>query len=190
MATIFNGSSALITLDSPILDVNELWSDWVNWMLTGDNSKFPLAFNQVGGNPIDLSSGTSIPLYYFLINGWRIKPMESDHTLTVSGGIILVDGSGDPFIDTVGAFTVRINYQQPVQAITVSTGGGGGFVGPTASDIATAVWAKMAAQITTVGSIGELLISAEQEAAKEASLVVINEGVKKASKLIPHSADI
>jgi hypothetical protein len=36
---------------------------------------------------------------------------------------LLREGGGDPFEDTVGAYTVRINYQQPVQAITVETGG-------------------------------------------------------------------
>jgi hypothetical protein len=32
-------------------------------------------------------------------------------------------GGGDPFIDTNGNYVVRVNYQQPVQAITVATGG-------------------------------------------------------------------
>lgn len=35
-------------------------------------------------------------------------------------------GGGDPFNNTTGAYTVRINYQQPVQAISFSSDGGTG----------------------------------------------------------------
>lgn len=95
----------------------------MNWLSTGDNSKYPYAFKQVGGDDIDLSQGTSIPIYAFLINGWKIRPQESNHTLTVTEGVILVDGGGDPFVNTLSNYVVRINYQQPVQAISFSSGG-------------------------------------------------------------------
>lgn len=81
---------------------------------------------QVGGNVIDAGAGTSIPPYIYLLNGWRVKPQEAHHTLNVTGGVLLVNGGGDPFVNTTGSFIVRINYSQPVQAITVATGGGGG----------------------------------------------------------------
>lgn len=125
MALSFNGTTKEITITtSTTLNVLDLWSRWVDWWLTGDNSKYGLAMEQVGGNDIDVGSGTSIPIYVFLKDGWKVKPKEADHTLAVTSGILLVDGGGDPFIDTTGAYTVRINYQQPVQAITVATGGG------------------------------------------------------------------
>jgi hypothetical protein len=94
----------------------------------------------VGGDDIDLTAGTAVPIYAYLTNGWRIRPQESDHTLTVNDGVLLVDGGGDPFLDTLGDFTVRVNYQQPVQAITVATGGGGGA---TPSQVADAVWQRV-----------------------------------------------
>lgn len=128
MAITFDGPSKVITLTSGTtsLGVRDLWSRWVDWLLTGDNSKYPLAFEQVGGNDIDPGAGTTIPIYAFLKNGWKLKPQEANHTLNVSDGVLLVDGGGDPFVNTSGSFVVRINYQQPVQAITVATGGGGG----------------------------------------------------------------
>ena len=90
--------------------------------------------SNIGGNDIDQTVGTKIPIYVFLINGWRIRPQEANHTLIVSDGIILVAGGGDPFVDTIGAFTIRVNYQQPVQAISFTTGGavgiGSGFAFP------------------------------------------------------------
>jgi hypothetical protein len=53
----------------------------------------------------------------------------------------------------VGTFAVRINYQQPVQAISFASGGGGGA---TPEQIADAVWLHSAAA-GLQGSVGELL---------------------------------
>lgn len=130
----FDGSTKRITCDvgTTAIDVVGVYSMWVDWALTSDNLKYNAAFTELGGNTIDAGAGTSVPVYGFLTNSWRIAPDEDDHTLNVARGIILVDGGGDPFVDTAGAYTVRINYQQPVQAITVSTGGGGGA---TASEV-------------------------------------------------------
>ena len=121
----FNGITKIIQIDNGVttISVRALWSAWVNWFLTDDNSKFLPAFQTVGGNDIDISQGTKIPIYSFLQNGWKIKPQEANHTLTINDGILLVNGGGDPFINTVGAYTVRVNYQQPVQAISFSTNG-------------------------------------------------------------------
>lgn len=122
----FNGETKVITLSTGTtsVSVRDLWSRWIDWFLTGDNSKYPPAFTSLGGNEIDPISGTYIPIYSFMMNGWKIKPQEANHTLTVNDGILLVDGGGDPFNSTEGAYTVRINYSQPVQAISFSSEGG------------------------------------------------------------------
>lgn len=127
MGMTFNGSTKVITLTSGTteLDVVDLYSRWKDWVTAG-NANFIPAFDAVGGNAIDVSSGTAIPLYAFLINGWRLRPQEASHVLNVTGGVLLVSGGGDPFLNPLGSFVVRINYQQPVQAITVATSGGGG----------------------------------------------------------------
>lgn len=153
MAISFDGATKRITLSAGTtsLGVRDLWSRWVDWLLTGDNSKYPLAFSTVGGDTIDPTAGTSVPIYAFLQNGWRIKPQEANHTLNVSDGILLVAGGGDPFVNTDGSYVVRINYQQPVQAITVSTGGGAG--GATAQQI----WDYLIANGFASGSVGEHL---------------------------------
>lgn len=145
MAITFDGATKLITLTSGTvaLDVADLYSRWKDWVLLSDNAKWLPAFSTVGGETIDPGAGTTVPLYAFLVNGWRLKPQEANHTLNVSGGVLLVDGGGDPFVNTTGAFTVRINYQQPVQAITVATGGGGG-----GSLTAADVWAYAARTLT------------------------------------------
>lgn len=128
MTITFDGTTKVISLSlgTTELDVVDLYSRWKDWVNLGNANYLP-AFESVGGNPIDSASGTAVPLYAFLINGWRLRPQPADHTLYVSGGVLLVSGGGDPFINPVGSYVVRINYQQPVQAITVSTGGGGGL---------------------------------------------------------------
>ena len=68
------------------------------------------------------------------------------------GHYFLVDGGGDPFVNTSGSFVVRINYSQSVQAITVANGGGGGA---SAEDVANAVWDRDLSTHTTSGSAGK-----------------------------------
>lgn len=120
MAIAFDGAERLITLSATTtLDVKDLYSRWKDWVKATDNAKNAPAFESVGGNIVDAGAGTSIPAYIYITNGWTIRPQESDHTLAVTNGILLREGGGDPFEDTVGAYTVRINYQQPVQALGV-----------------------------------------------------------------------
>lgn len=156
MGYVFDGINKKITLTSGTVefDVRDLYSRWVDWWLTGDNSKYLIAFSTTGGEDINVTDGTSIPIYSFLKNGWRIKPQEADHNLIVKGGILLVAGGGEPFLDTDSPFLVQINYQQPVQVITIDTSGGA--ANPTAADIAAAVWAT-AASGHSAGSIGDII---------------------------------
>jgi hypothetical protein len=159
MGYSINGITKTITLTTgtTTVSVRDLWSRWVDWFLTGDNSKFLPAFKSVGGDDIDALEGTKIPIYSFLENGWRIKPQESNHILSINDGILLVNGGGDPFINTIGAYTVRINYQQPVQAISFSSGGGSANMweqviegGYTAEQIMRMVASVMAGKSTIV----------------------------------------
>jgi hypothetical protein len=143
----FDGPNKRINLSAgtTTMNVRDVWSRWVDWAALSDNSKYLPAFVTIGGNDIDPAEGTKVPVFAFLINGWRIKPQEADHTLSVPGGILLVDGGGDPFANTDGDYVVRINYQQPVQAISFATSGG---EAPTAEEIANQVWSQV-----LVGSI-------------------------------------
>ncbi len=164
MAITFDGTTKLISLSAGTvsLGVRDLWSRWVDWLKLSDNSKFSVAFSTVGGDAIDPVAGTFVPVYLFLQNGWRIRPQEASHTLNVSDGILLVAGGGDPFVNTVGSFVVRVNYQQPVQAITVSTGGGGGgLTGEQAGQLASAanLWQTLLEGSLTAQDILRLLLA-------------------------------
>lgn len=155
MAIAFDGDSRLITLSggTTSLSVRDLWSRWVDWLVSTDNAKYQFAFEQVGGQAVDAGAGTSIPIYVFLRNGWRVRPQPADHTLTVADGVLLVDGGGDPFVDPTGAYTVRVNYQQPVQALTVNTGGGGGGLTPEQAAQLASVASQVAAMSPKVNDV-------------------------------------
>lgn len=135
MAYTFDGVAKRITLPSGMvtLDLLDLHSRWKDWLLLG-NAGYEQAFFAVGGDI------PAIPLYLFIQNGWRIIPQAANHTLTVTNGVLEVSGGGDPFVDPVGSYAIRINRDTPGIAIGYSTTGG--TAGPSASDIADAVWAK------------------------------------------------
>lgn len=140
MAITFDGATKRIILDSASVSAATIWSRWVDWHAS--NTEWPMAFRQVGGD--DLGSGLSIPPYFFLQNGWRVRPMESSHNLTITGNLF-VDGGGVPVVSTLGTYQVNVNYTVPVQAQGISTSGS---TGPSAEDIAAAILA--AAQITPI----------------------------------------
>lgn len=166
MATQFDGANKIITLTSgtTVLSVQDLWSDWVRWHATSDNSKFLPAMRLLGGDPIDTGAGTYVPFYVYLLNGWRIRPQEANHTLAVKSGILLTEDSSDPFTNTLGGYTVRVNYQQPVQAISIAATGG---MGITAADIAAAVWSYTQAN----NAAAEANLRAARQAAENAFAV-------------------
>lgn len=179
------------------LDIVDLYSQFKDWIATGDNAKFPRAFDPIGGDTI--TGSTTIPAYLYLKNGYKIRPQDADHTLNVTNGILLVLGGGDPFLDTVSPHTVRINYQQPVQAITVSTSGGSGA---TAADVwsygtrtlSSGGVSAIQSGLATQSSVDDIPLLSEIEAssvlAKKSHVNTVNEGVQKASLLIPHNTNI
>lgn len=142
MAITIDGATKRIILDSASVTAAEIWTAWVDWH--PDNTAWPLAFSLVGGIP--LGGGLFIPPYFFLLNGWRVRPMEASHNLTITGNLF-VDGGGVPVVSTLGTYQVNVNYTVPVQAQGIATSGS---TGPTAGEIAAAILA--AAQITPIYS--------------------------------------
>ena len=142
MAITLNGATRRIILDSASVSAAQIWSAWVDWHET--HQQWPLAFQLVGG--IALGGGLFIPPYFFLLNGWRVRPMEASHNLTITGNLF-VDGGGVPVVGTLGTYQVNVNYTVPVQAQGIATSGS---TGPTASEIAAAVRADIAAELARI----------------------------------------
>jgi hypothetical protein len=135
MTIIFDPTNRRIVLDKASVTATEIFSRWEDWAAVADNAKYGMVIRQVGGD--DLGDGLSIPPYYFLQGGWRVRPMEADHDLTITGNLF-VDGGGTPVVRTLGPYQVNVNYTVSVQAQGINTTGS---TGPTVADIAAAVWA-------------------------------------------------
>jgi hypothetical protein len=108
MSISIDGSTKRIILDSASVTAAQVWSAWVDWHET--HQQWPLAFQLVGG--IALGGGLFIPPYFFLMNGWRVRPMEASHNLTITGNLF-VDGGGVPVVGTLGTYQVNVNYTRP-----------------------------------------------------------------------------
>lgn len=98
-------------------NVEDLYSEYKEWVLT--NPQFLQAFRTSGGDPT--TNGQSIASYYFLMNGWKIKPFEDDHRLTVTGNLFSDDGS-NPFIPTIDPYNVMINLSTSNNAVVINAG--------------------------------------------------------------------
>jgi len=100
------------------LDVFEIYSEWKVWVTQSDNMKYLQAFTPVGGDPITLTE--SLDITYFLENGWRIRPAELDHKLTLTGNIFTREPGQSVSVDTVSPFTVNVetNVSTVVRLLT------------------------------------------------------------------------
>lgn len=107
----FDGANKIIIINDgeTFIDVEEdLYSAWKEWVLVDDNVKFLAAMRGVGGDPT--VGGDFLGATFFLINGWKIRPFEGDHSLTVRGNLFSEDGL-DPFIPTLGEHTILVTRQ-------------------------------------------------------------------------------
>lgn len=138
MALGFDTARKHIVLDLPFVSAERIWSEWVAWH--ANNRTWPLALRQTGRDAV--GGGRYSPNYFFLMNGWRLRPMEANHDLEITGNIV-PDGGGTPVVRTLGPYQVNVGYVVPERAQGISTTGASG---PSAAEIAAAVWAYPFAQ--------------------------------------------
>ena len=120
----FDGANKRIILNSTSVTASEIWSRYMDWLAAdSNNAKWGLAMTQIGGD--DLGGGLYVPIYVFLQNGWRVRPMESNHQLMITGNLFVAEG-GSPIVNTLGSYNVIAQYTVPVQAQAMSTSGGSG----------------------------------------------------------------
>ena len=132
---VFDGTARLIIVKTGItfLDAkSNLYSEWKRWVVQQDNANWLPAFSTTGGDPV--SPTLSVAPYFFLINGWRIRPFEGTHELIVEGNIYAEGGLESAFVPTVGAFNVSTRTQLTTNALQVSVGIG------TTEEVQEAVW--------------------------------------------------
>lgn len=134
----------------------DVYSEWKQWVRTTGLQYLP-ALSSIGGEQIDASSYVGDT--YFLENGWKIRPDERNHTLTIEGNIYTRDGS-DVTVPTIGNYNVSIMFKvsQLVQTTNLS---GGGLTTVDADAIAATVSSalldKLVSGHTSPNTVGGLL---------------------------------
>ena len=125
MAIVIDPTTKRLILDSTNVTAQSIYVAWVDWIVLSDNIKYLPAFSSAGGD--DLGGGLFIPAYYFLENGWRVRPMESNHNLDIVGNLF-VRGGGDPIVPTLGVYQINTRYTVSVQAQAITTSGSGSSI--------------------------------------------------------------
>lgn len=124
MSYSFDGVNKLIVpLSTASFTVKDLYSRWKEWVLDSDNSKYIQAFRSVAGDPIGVSQ--SIAPYIFLntAQGWRMRPFEASHEVTITGNLYSEDFTLPLFVPTLGTYTVLIILERSSAAIAITLAG-------------------------------------------------------------------
>jgi len=131
----FDGVNRIIDVDFGVTELDaqiDLYSDWKEWVLeTGSaNARYTQTFRTAAGDPI--GPGKFIAPYFFLLNGWVIRPHAADHELLIEGNLY-----ADPFTNPIitpssGSFTVAAIIERAVDAISLieTVSGSGGALTP------------------------------------------------------------
>ena len=166
----FDGLNKLIIVNNGETELEaegDIYSSWKRWEVNTkqDNAKWLQALRTIGGDPI---GGTqTVSPYFFLMNGWRLRPYEATHGLVIVGNLFVEEG-GSPFVATVGNFNVLVELQTSSKSITdtitVSAGSGLSqaehdrlFAVPSEAVVADAVWDEILEQHILTGSAGEIV---------------------------------
>jgi hypothetical protein len=140
MAITIDPAAKRIILDSASVTATEIYSRVTDWQALSDNLKYGQIIRQSGMD--SLPGGRFSPANFFLQGVWRVRPMESSHTLDIEGNLYVEDGVSDPVVQTLGNYNVLVRYTVPVQAQGIATSGS---TGPSAESIAAAVRAMLLA---------------------------------------------
>lgn len=168
MATFeFDGVNKIIQLGTNTVQfsASTVYSEWKRWVSQSDNTKYEPAFDlSVGGNP--LGGNISLGSYYFLTNGWKIRPWDADHTLVIEGNLFPVPDDAGLFLPTVNPNNVLIAMRTSslTQQVLIEQAN--------AIDeevLADAVWNKDVSGISTANYAGTVLKQSGADAAQAAS---------------------
>ncbi len=160
----FDGPNRLIIVNPGVTSIDiqtDVYSAWKRWMVaSGDNSRFEAAIRTIGGDPTTGSQKAGD--IYFLINSWRL---EIDFNQTSVTGVLFSDDFETAYYsyDLTPLFPAVIS--STVNAVTT---------------VETVVNEAALAPLATQVTVDELL----------ADVAIVNQGVKKASILIPHTDDV
>ena len=160
MTYTFDGPNKLVILDAGVTSFTaaDVYSRWKDWVAESDNAKYETAFGlSEGGAP--LGGGVFSGSYYFIQNGWLIRPQEANHTLDVPGDLYPVPDTAEIFAPTLGNF--QVNIKQRLSSLTQKASPG---------EIASEVWNTDLSGAQTQDTAGDVVKKGKQSAAAAAAL--------------------
>ena len=176
MAFTFDGVAKTITHSGGTLSVAEMWSRYVDWLAVGDNSKYGDLLTTVGRDEND------IPLYVFLEPGVIIVVTDNSIPSPVVDGVLKTRSGGDPF----GGAVVNARLVEPGIAIGYSSNG---VTGPSASDIAAAVWQRAIENGHTSEQMIRIMFAALAGTSEQAGSTIVFKSADGATSRIIGSFD-
>lgn len=138
----FNGPQKLIIIDNNVTFLNfreDVYSAWKEWVAESpSNMVFQPAMQAIGGDP--LPGNRFLGTTFFLENGWKIRPWEGNHDLSIEGNVYSRDGSS-LFVPTLSPYNVTVSLTTSAVVESISTSGGsGGITSSDISDITNSIW--------------------------------------------------
>jgi len=148
-------ASKLFVLNSGVTDfdvVLNLYSDAKeDWLTDTVLNKFKFPLLAIGGQAI--GGGRVISPYIMIRYGWKVRPQEADHTLTVAGNLI-TDDESTPFAEVLGSYQVTIKSIVSSNSLTAS----GTALSPSdLTSIINGVWDETIIGHTGTGSAAKML---------------------------------
>lgn len=148
----FDGPNKIVTCTSGTVEFAavEVYSRWKDWLAEeSDRAKFLPAFtNSLGGET--LGTGVFTGSYIFIQNGWKIKPDEADHQLTIIGNLFPKNNGEEIFKETTDKYKVVVAMRTSSLSQQVISSGA-------AEDLADAVWSKETSSYDDTGTFGNLI---------------------------------
>ncbi|QQG41625.1 MAG: hypothetical protein HYV90_05735 [Candidatus Woesebacteria bacterium] len=151
----YDAPNKLFILNTGVVDfdvVVDLYSDAKeDWLSDPLLNKFRFPIVAIGGQAI--GGGRVISPYIMLRYGWKVRPHEADHTLTVAGNLI-TDDETTPFASVLG------NYQVVIKSIVSSnslTAAGTALSSSDLTSIISGVWDEAIAAHLSPGSAAKIL---------------------------------
>ena len=128
------------------IDWIEVYSEWKDWVLADPIARggYPPAFRVVGGEERG-GGAPRLGTTFFLCNGWKFRPAEYSHHVTINGNIVTDPAGARVWVPTLGAYTVGVQLESSNLVDTVAVGSG-----VLASDI-TAIGVEVEGRILSDG---------------------------------------
>lgn len=165
---IFDGDQQFIILeasDGDVIDVVDIYDAFVVWQSIPGNEMFTGAFTTAGGT--QLEQNLYIDTHYRLTGGWRIRPREANHTLTIRGNLFSQLIGGNMFAETLGGYTVPVRLYGGMHSRVVASDA----PAPDTGAIADAVWEH--ADVVSAAEVSDAVWAHDDATALAASVNLI-----------------